>query len=93
MISAILILMNLAMAACFLEPMPDGGQEVKLKAMDCSNPGEFRSSNFRQLCQNTDDTPLNSEMLTAALLQRQSQRVLKAIRCEKRTSVLDVVML
>ena len=89
--SAVLMTTTLAMVACFLKPMPNGGQEVKFKAMDCSNPGRFRSSNFRQLCQNPDATPLDSQMLTAALLQRQSQRVLRAIRCERRTSILDVV--
>ena len=87
----VLIVLGPKPASGFLESLPDGGQEMKFEAVDCSNPSRFRASNLRTICDHDGDSWNGKTEVNAALLQRLDQRTIRAVQCEQRTSLTDVV--
>ena len=75
----------------FLESLPDGGQEMSFEAVDCTNPARFRASNLRTVCDQQGPNWSGKTEVQAALLQRLDQRTIRAVRCEQRISLYDVV--
>ena len=87
----LLFLYLIPVTDAFLESMPDGGQVAKFDAIDCSQPTRFRANNFKHLCTQAGKEMLKPQKQTVALLQRLTQTTIKAIRCEKRVSIYNVV--
>ena len=79
--SAIIVVCN-----GYLVKAPKEGRQIKFRAIDCSNPTRFRSTAFSDVCKNEPMAP--AERVNAIVLQRLYERTQKAVRCERRITVL-----
>ena len=85
------ILFSAIIVACngYLVKAPKEGRQIKFRAIDCSNPTRFRSTAFSDVCQNEPMAP--AERVSAVVLQRLYERTQKAVRCERRITVLHYI--
>ena len=83
----ILVLFSvLRLYECYLAKSPKGGQSLTFKAIDCTNPTRFRATSFSRVC--AHDGLSRTETQDAILLQRISEHKIRAVRCERRLSVI-----
>ena len=89
--------MELLLIACviinasqgYLVKGPPAGHVVEFAAIDCTNPTRFRATSFNKVCEHERRT--TPKIVDAALLQRVYEHKIKAIRCERRITVLHAV--
>ena len=73
----------------YLHAGPGAGSRATFDAVDCTNPTRFRSTALKSVCQHPS---LNQpQPVSVAMLQKLYQRKIKAVRCERRVTVLNMV--